>query len=68
LEDSNTKLIEANAQSVSLEINPQDLIKAVHVSPKAPDWYGDLIEKIITRYGLDCTVERSKLYDRPSFI
>jgi len=68
LEEVNSKLIEANSESVSLEIDPQELIKAVHVSPKAPDWYGDLIEKIMIRYGLTCTVERSKLYKRPSFI
>ncbi|MBY0483030.1 hypothetical protein [Nitrosomonas sp.] len=66
-EDINTSLISPEMVSVLVDVIPQDLIKAVHVSPTAPVWFGKLVEKVLSRYGLMCPVERSSLYDRPSY-
>lgn len=66
-EDVNVSQIPADALSVTVDVSPKDLIKAVHVSPTAPRWFGVLVEQLLKRYGMTCPVERSGLYDRPSF-
>lgn len=66
-EDINKSQITADATSVSIGVVPQQLIKAVHVSPTAPKWFGQLVEQILKRFGLVCPVVRSSLYERPSY-
>lgn len=66
-EDVNVSQVSDDALSVTVDIVPEDLIKAVHVSPTAQKWFGALVEQLLARYGLACPVERSGLYDRPSF-
>lgn len=61
----NEPLIAKDVPCVSVPIIPAHLIEAVHVSPLAPRWVGELVQKIITRYGLNAPVIRSILYDRP---
>jgi hypothetical protein len=55
------------ALSVTVDVVPNDFIKAVHVSPTAPKWFGELVEQLLHRYGLKCPIEKSGLYERPSF-
>lgn len=66
-EDVNKTQIPADATSVTVDIAPEELISAVHVSPFAPSWFGQLVEQILHRYGLTVPVERSSLYDRPAY-
>lgn len=66
-EDKNRTQIPGDATSVSVDIEPRDLIQAVHVSPSAPLWFGRLVEQLMRRYGLNVPVVRSTLYDRPSY-
>jgi hypothetical protein len=66
-EDVNGPQIPAEAISVTVDVDPSDLIKAVHVSPTSPKWFGELVEHLLKRYGLKCPVEKSALYDRPSY-
>jgi hypothetical protein len=63
----NKPQIPAGSASVSVAVSPQQLIKAIHVSPAAPRWFGELVEKIAHRYNLQAPVIRSNLYDRPTF-
>ena len=67
LEDKNLNLISLQADSVSVDINPENLIKAIHIAPNAPQWFSELVEQLIARYGLRCPIERSNLYDRPTY-
>jgi len=41
------------------------LIDRVYVAPTAPGWLGELVERVIRRYGHTFPVERSTLMDRP---
>lgn len=66
-ESVNKHLIDENATSVTIDIVPEELIKAIYVSPKAPRWFGDLVEQLIKRYSLDILVVRSSLYERPTY-
>lgn len=66
-EDVNAAQVATDALSVTVDVVPEDLIKAVHVSPSAPKWFGTLVEQLLKRYGLTCPIERSGLYERPSF-
>ena len=53
--------ITKEATAISVDVNPEELIKGIYVSPVAPSWFGDLVEQIIKRYGLS-----SHLFARPS--
>ncbi len=63
----NRSLISEGASAVTIDVELGDLIKAVHVCPTAPRWFGDLVEQVTRRYELSAPVLRSNLYDRPSF-
>jgi len=67
LEDINKPQLGSNPEFVSVKCTPQELINAVHVSPTAPKWFGDLVQKLLIRYGLFCPVEHSMLYERPTY-
>jgi hypothetical protein len=54
-------------QGLKIEVNIQQLIERVYVAPNTPDWFFDLIKSVITRYGYDFEVTRSKLNERPLF-
>lgn len=63
----NAQLIPAEDDSVTVPIAVDELVEAVYVSPAAPEWFGDIIEQVINRYGLSIPVIRSTLYDRPIY-
>lgn len=67
LEDINKSQIHDDATSLTIDIVPEELIKAVHVAPTAPKWFGQLVEQLLKRYNLAVYLERSSLYDRPSY-
>lgn len=66
-EGLNKAQIPEGATSVTIDVIPEELIKAVHVSPTAPKWFGQLVEQLLRRYALSIPVVRSSLYDRPSY-
>ncbi|HWX65037.1 MAG TPA: hypothetical protein VNZ27_01290 [Rhodanobacter sp.] len=66
-ETANLSQIPENAASVSIDVSLQDLVEAVYVSPTAPPWFGELVEQITKRYGLDVLVVKSNLYMRPVY-
>jgi hypothetical protein len=63
----NKPQIADDAILVKVEIEPNQLIQAVHVSPLAPQWFGELVEALMCHYSLQCPIIRSNLYDRPSY-
>lgn len=63
----NEPKIPVDSTSVSVDVSPAQLIKAIHVSPTAPKWFGELVEQVARRYNLQVPVIRSSLYDRPTF-
>jgi hypothetical protein len=63
----NRERITTESPFVRVEVEPNQLIKAVHVSPTAQGWFGDLVEALGRRYDLNCQVVRSKLYNRPIY-
>ena len=66
-EDVNKPQLGSNPEFTTVKVVPQELIKAVHVSPTAPKWFGDLVNSLLARYGLRCPVEHSTLYERPTY-
>ena len=63
----NKPMIPKDAMHVSVSVNPSHLIEAVHVSPSAPLWFGQLVEKVSARYALHAPVVRSNLMTRPAY-
>jgi hypothetical protein len=63
----NRPLVSEDAVTVSIDVDPDQLFAGVHVSPTAPPWFGELVESVTRHYGISASVERSSLYDRPSY-
>lgn len=42
-----------------------NLIEAIYVSPACPDWYYQLVRKVVSKYQLQCDVRRSSLEKDP---
>jgi hypothetical protein len=47
------------------KVDKDALIERVVISPIAPDWFSDLVERVLQRYGVDCELIESKLYSDP---
>ena len=47
--------------SVSIELNLDELLRSIVISPEAPEWFFQLLNKISKRYDLKCPVERSQM-------
>ncbi len=43
------------------------LVESVHVSPGRPQWFAELVERVMQKYELPKPVERSAIDDRPNF-
>lgn len=48
---------------VSVEIEPNDLIEEIIVSPHAPKWFLNTLQKLISELGFKFPVSQSNLYD-----
>lgn len=55
----------ASGQVVPIALD--SLIAAVHVSPTAPVWLGELASSVVAKYGLHCPVKKSDLYSAPVY-
>ena len=53
MEGVNKAQISDEATLVRVDIVPRDLVKSVHVSPAAPNWFGHLVEQLLKRYHTD---------------
>lgn len=63
----NEPQITPDLTSIYVDVSPKHLIKAIHVSPTATGWFGELVEQVAYRYSLRIPVVRSNLYERPTF-
>lgn len=52
---------------IYINIDPNVIIDMVYVSPNAQQWFKDLVESILKKYGLSKVVKRSSLSDDPIF-
>lgn len=48
-------------------INTEDLIEKIYVAPDAPGWYFNLVEQVVSRYGLSAKVVQSSLSEQPVY-
>lgn len=46
---------------ITLKINPTEIIDAVIISPRAPDWFSNIVQDILSKYGVNVRVIKSKL-------
>ena len=49
------------AGGLDLRVDVSKLINAIYISPYAPKWFGDLVERMVQRYGLDVPIYSSKI-------
>ena len=53
-----------DAPGIAVPVSIRKIVKKVYVSPTAPRWFADLVDRAVRRYGLDTPIESSKLYQR----
>ena len=51
---------------MSLDVDLDLLIEAVHVAPGRPAWFKDLVARVMGRYGLGQPAVTSSLDERPN--
>src|SRR5262249_12211799 len=54
-------------EGIWVSVDLAQLISRVHVSPKSPPWFRDLVESVSKKYRYDFTVRRSDLDADPIF-
>ncbi len=64
--EPNESMVPGGATTLFVPVQPEVLIKAVHVSPTDSEWLGALVEKLLRRYEIEVPIERSGLYERPT--
>lgn len=52
-------------KGIQIQCDIEHLLEDVYVSPLAQDWFKDLVQDLIYKYGLNLEVKRSKLLDQP---
>jgi hypothetical protein len=52
---------------LTVAVDVDQLIQAIHVSPAAPDWFFELVSSIVERYEISAEVVRSSLAEEPLF-
>ena len=50
-----------------VEVDLDILIENIYLDPDAPNWYIELIEKILKKYGLVKSVKKSKISEKPKY-
>jgi len=61
------KLQKDAPSGLSVQVDIKSLIEKIYVSPNAPDWYFELVQKIVFRYRLEVDVTQSSLSEQPIF-
>jgi hypothetical protein len=52
---------------ININVNLNELIKIVHISPEAPNYFFDLVKDVIEKYDVSCEVKKSDLYKDPIY-
>ena len=56
-----------NKAGVNINIDVNQLIQKIYVSPTAPSWLVDLTQDVSKKYGINSAVKKSDLYSQPVF-
>lgn len=48
-------------------VDTETLIDRIYLSPLSQDWFGDLVDRVLDTYDVDCDLQRSGLYSNPAY-
>jgi len=51
----------------SVECNLSVLLEEIYISPSAPDWFSNIVNDVISKYGLNITVSPSSMNEQPFY-
>lgn len=63
LDNNSNALPDKNIIGVNFQINLEDLIESVYVSPDAAPWFVDVVKVVLNKFNIDVEVIHSKLYE-----
>lgn len=58
---------ETMEHGIAVSVNINTLIQKIYIAPEAPDWYLDLIKRVVAKYGYSFDVVQSQLNEKPLF-
>lgn len=61
----NKKPLLGQKAGININVNIDELIEAIYISPFSSEWFFDLVNSIIIRYGLDKRISMSELATKP---
>ena len=56
-----------NGHGIAINVDANELIDSVYVSPMAPAWHLDLLRNLTGTYDLDIPIHQSELYEHPMY-
>jgi len=62
------KKIDQNLKGDYIPVDLEILIENIYVSPKAKDWFRDLVEETAKKYNMEINVLKSKLNEAPAYL
>ncbi len=58
---------ETISRGVQIRVDLEQLIERIYVAPSAPDWFSDLVQAVVVRFGFNFEVMHSKLDEQPVY-
>lgn len=47
------------------DVDVERLLDKIVISPVAPNWFSELVDRVLDRYDVDCELQPSELYSTP---
>jgi hypothetical protein len=54
-------------RGLEIRVDLKCLIRKIYVAPSAPDWFADVVKRVVRRYNYEFEVVHSKLDEQPLF-
>ena len=54
-------------QDVDVPIAVDRLVRQLWISPRADEWFGGLVERVVAQFDIRVPIVRSRLYDAPDY-
>ena len=61
------KVDDAARNGIDVPIAVERLVDRLWVSPRADQWFGSLVERVVGQFDIDVPIVRSRLYDAPEY-
>jgi len=61
------RVMDAARNGIDVPIVVDRLVRQLWISPRADEWFGSLVERVVARFDIKVPIVRSRLYDAPDY-